>query len=201
MDAIWVVAIIVWVVSAVIKKAGGKGGGEPELPRRRGRRARVARPRPIPEEVPDPRVADWQREIEELLGVRTGPAGGPLGRPAPIALPEEEVEEEGMEERESLEVEEQVVSVEGPGDRSVPEVRDHDEEAGAVISRRLAVAEAHGRGRTAADHARIDQLLRTPVEAPRAAPRAARPPLRQAMLWREILGPPLALRDGPPERR
>lgn len=194
MDAIWVVALIVWVLSAVIKKAGGRGGGESELPRPRARRTRVARPpRPIPEEVPDPRVADWQREIEELLGVRTGPAGGPLGRPSGVPLPEAEE----VEERESLEVEERVVSAEAEGDRPVPEVRDQDDEADVVIRRRLAVAEAHGRGRTAADHARTDQLLRTPAEAPRAALRPARPSLRQAFVWREILGPPLALRDGP----
>jgi hypothetical protein len=62
--------------------------------------------------------------------------------------------------------------------------------------RREAVAERE-RPRTAVDHAAFDARIRAqPADATAVALPTARPAsLREAMIWREILGPPRALSD------
>ena len=78
--------------------------------------------------------------------------------------------------------------------RPAPVQVDHDAEAERLVSARFAAAEETAKGRRPEDHAAFDQRTRT--SAPVApAPRlhhVAR--LRQAVIWQEILGPPVSLR-------
>ena len=62
-----------------------------------------------------------------------------------------------------------------------------------AIARRRIAAEEHSRGRTAQDHATFHQEVRRPVEAEVESLSAEAPSLEQAIIWREILGPPRAM--------
>ena len=99
---------------------------------------------------------------------------------------------EEVEERDSLETDREAVSLETLDDRSERPVEDFDDQAEAVLARRLAVAEARTSGRTLLDHRRFDEAIRAPV--PVKPPVRRRPGLRQALVWREILGPPVSLK-------
>ncbi|MDH5315722.1 MAG: hypothetical protein OEW44_04525 [Gemmatimonadota bacterium] len=198
MEGLWILAIAWAVLSFLGKLSQQKRGEAPrdQLPeaRTRGRARRPATtgqadPRGGDEPVEDEALEDeWRREIERLLGVRTGPEYGPVGRQSRTRLPEAEE----VEERSSLELDREAVSLETLDDRSERQVKDFDEEAEAVLERRLAVAEARTSGRTLLDHRRFDEAIRAPVPVTPSVRR--RPGLRQALVWREILGPPVSLK-------
>jgi hypothetical protein len=117
---------------------------------------------------------------------------GPMGRHGEVTLPSAEE----VEEREVLDL---------PVDRGerrpvVRETRvlvDHDDEAEALLERRLAVVEEYNRPRTVADHRVFDQEIRQQEAEIRVEPRFDRTTtdMRRVIAWREILGPPPALRD------
>jgi hypothetical protein len=126
---------------------------------------------------------ELQRTLEE--------AAGPQGRPAGVPLPRAEE----VEERATLEANEEVVSLEHEVKRA-PRVRvDRDDRAEQIEVARVAAAEARSGALTRADHAKFDSRIRAePADA--TAVRAPTPEqLRKAIVWREILGPPIALRD------
>ena len=77
---------------------------------------------------------------------------------------------------------------------------DQDDEAEQIVARRLQAAEAHGAPRTRADHRAFDERIRQEAadKTAVAASRARR--LQQGVIWREILGPPVSLREGDQER-
>lgn len=64
--------------------------------------------------------------------------------------------------------------------------------AEAAIARRRKVADDRIRDRTDQDHESFHQQARLIEEPVIAGPAAAAPSLRQAIIWREILGPPKA---------
>ncbi len=133
--------------------------------------------------VPRPRVQPSRQP--------PGPATerGPVGRRARAALPSAEE----VEERESLEVEPQVVSYdELVGSRPARAVEDLDETAEAVVRRRIAEAEARNREHRPANHEAFHQKIAADAGAPMAPPRLSPAQLRSALVWREILGPPKA---------
>jgi hypothetical protein len=119
---------------------------------------------------------------------------GPMGRRSATQLPSSEE----FEDRTSLE---DGGSIEGPGrlndldeSRRRRVVVDQDEGAEATIRRRLQETEARTRSFSESDHRSFHQKLKDseavqPVESVRLT--AAQ--LRQAFVWREILGPPKAL--------
>src|SRR6185436_7426129 len=95
------------------------------------------------------------RELERRLD-EASPRRGPLGRPATVALPPaEEVEERG-----SLEVEPEVVSLEEPANRPARIRVDRDEEIERVEAARIAAAEARSGALTAKDHVAFDARLK-----------------------------------------
>jgi hypothetical protein len=132
--------------------------------------------------------------LEQLLrqlGRTLEEAAGPTGRPADRALPSAEEQEE----RGTLEGEPEVQSLESDAGRPDRAVVDQDDEAEGIVARRLQAAEAHLAPRTRAEHEAFDARIRE--EAPEqaaAAQRRARQ-LREAVIWREILGPPVSLRE------
>ena len=118
-------------------------------------------------------------------------ASGPSRRPAARQPPTTGEVEEGA----SLEVTPRVESLEEVPLRRVRVTVDQDDEAEQVIARRSAAAAARAGGRTEADRRQLDQRIRQ-EPADRTAVRGLTPQqLRDAVVWREILGPPVAERD------
>jgi hypothetical protein len=121
---------------------------------------------------------------------------GPLGRHGSRSL-------EGDEEVEDrTNFDEQVASeVEGASRESIeavhrrryrPEI-DQDDAAEAIVARRIREAEARDRPVSLADHRQFDAKVRAKPEEAAGATRLTASSLRQAFIWREILGPPKAL--------
>lgn len=78
--------------------------------------------------------------------------------------------------------------------RPPPVEVDYDAEAARLVDSRFAAAVEMAKGRRPEDHAAFDQRTRTPAAvapAPRPHPMAR---LRKAVIWQEILGPPVSLR-------
>ncbi len=73
------------------------------------------------------------------------------------------------------------------------DVDDFRAKAERAIARRRLVAEEQGRERTAEDHDVFHQAVRRPDEPEPKAVSAEAPTLEQAIIWREILGPPRAM--------
>jgi hypothetical protein len=134
------------------------------------------------------RLQDLLRE----LGKTIDEAAGPRGRPASARLPPaEEVEERG-----SLETMPEARSLEEGVRRPERTVVDADDEAEAIVARRIAASEANARPLAAADHQVFDARVRQePADATATGGYSMRR-LRSAVVWREILGPPVSLREG-----
>lgn len=139
----------------------------------------------------------WLRQLEG--GVAVEEAGGPRGRRADRALPSAEE----VEDRETLETAPVVVPYEYV-ERPERVVVDHDAAAQRTVARRVAEAEQRDRALTLADHRAFDARIRAVPAV--AAPKSARVPLRQslsgdslrqAIILREVLGPPVSERSQP----
>jgi len=193
-----------WMVFSAIRRAGSKPPEarrpprSPAPPRTPGPTRPGARPVPLPPASgADPTQREGER-LEELLrnlGRTLDQASGPMGRAPDRRLPPAEE----VEEAQSLEWLPQVRSLETPPNRPGRVIVDQDDGAEQLVARRIAEAEARSGPRTRADHQAFDRRIR---QEP-ADKTAVRPPrtkqLRDAVLWREILGPPVALRR-PDER-
>jgi hypothetical protein len=127
------------------------------------------------------------QELERATQGTTGRAA----RPPVRGLPSTSLAKDGR----SLEPTDRVESLEGVPLRGERVDVDQDEEAEQVIARRSAAAAARWAPRGTADHRQSDQRARQdPADHP--ASRSLTPQqLRDAMIWREILGPPVAERD------
>jgi hypothetical protein len=118
-------------------------------------------------------------------------SSGPLGRAPDVRLPSAEESEEGTSLETPVEVE----------SRDVPMVRkerlpvDQDDEAEQIAARRIAAAEARSGPLTKADHFTFDQRIRQEPADHTGTTGFTAAKLRQAVVWKEILGPPLGLRD------
>lgn len=202
---VWLIAvgwvILSWIMKAVRGAAGraGRPAGsddKPDAHELRERRARLQMERAQRQRLqsPTPRESAFEgfrRELERVMGGHVEEEHGPRGRSGSVPL--ESAEE--IEEFESLETEPVVVSLETSGERALRVEVDHDDQVGAIVQRRRAVAEAHSRPHTRADHQRFDQKIRAapPPLAP-TPPVRVRPGMRQAFIWAEILGKPVSER-------
>jgi hypothetical protein len=197
-----VVLGLMWVVLNALRKAGSKPPDRPRTPAPRppsptrpDATRTTVRPRAVPGGAARPDAT--QREgvkLEQLLGElgRTlDQARGPAGRAPDRRLPPaEDVEERGSLETTAPEV----GSLETEPARGERAVVDQDDEAERVIQRRLAAAETNLAPLTGADHRAFDQRIRQ-EPADKTATRAyTAKQLRDAVVWREILGPPVSLR-------
>jgi len=185
-----------WLLFNLLGRA--RGGARP-----RPRAAQnLPRPRPSPQpgrNAPpgDPtqqeggRLERMLRELERSLE-EVAAQSEPGQRPPVPPLPDDE----DVEERESLEEPERVVSLETEVHRP-PRVR-YDQDSGAedLVRRRIAAAEARSGSITRADHKRFDARIRQEPADHTAVRRSYTPAqLRDAVVWREILGPPVSERD------
>jgi hypothetical protein len=157
----------------------------------KGRARTAARPTPSPRlpGAPDPtqqegsRLERLLRELERNLeGVAERQSGG---------LPADE----DVEERDSLEQPEQVVSLETPVKRRERPAYDQDTDAEAIVQRRIEAARARDRSSSKADHQAFDARIRQEAADHTAVRRYTRAQLRDAVVWREILGPPVSDRE------
>lgn len=201
---VWLIAvgwvILSWIMKAVrgaVRQAPGQSRGQekPDAHDLRERRARLQMERARRQRLksPTPRESafdGFRRELERVMGGHVEEEHGPRGRSASVRL---ESSEE-VEELESLETEPVVVSMETSGERAARVEVNQDDQAGEIVQRRRAAAEAHSRPLTRADHERFDQKIRaTPLVAPTPSMRV-RPAMRQAFIWAEVLGKPLSER-------
>jgi hypothetical protein len=132
------------------------------------------------------------RELGRTLDQASGPAGRAPDRRLPPA--------EEVEERESLETGAEAQSLEIDPRRGERAVVDQDDEAEQVIARRLAAAEANAAPKTRADHVAFDARIRQePADKPATRAITAKQ-LRDAVVWREILGPPVSMRGEEEDR-
>ncbi|HEU4827585.1 MAG TPA: hypothetical protein VFT04_00175, partial [Gemmatimonadales bacterium] len=176
---------IAWVVFSVVRSAA-KAAGELE----KKQRPPVG---PLPKSLPgmNPDFLEMLRQLERASRGAGGapephpvPASGPRRLPAPAPAEEPEF----VEDVKSLEV---VVR------RAEREEVSLDSASELAARRRRETAARRERPRTEADHAAFDARIRaepdaTAVEAPKLEG-AQR--LRHALIWNELLGPPVSLRD------
>ena len=188
---------IIWLLFNLI----GQGKGKPRTTAR-------PMPQPRPTGAPDPsqregsRLERLLRELERSLeNVAERPSGGGSPLPSPrhtsaARLPAPPpAEGEDVEERDSLEEAEQVVSLETEVSRRDRPVYDQDTEAEAIVQRRIESARARDRALGKADHKAFDARVRQEVADHTAVRRYTPEQLRDAVVWREILGPPVSERD------
>lgn len=212
MTGVIIFAVVYAIVSimAKVKQASQKGAGdgsasEPEeLAKQQRRQQQRLEQRQQQRQVRPPRPAqprpagNTQSEgarLEDLLRVLTEAAGvpapaGPSGRRAAEPLPSEEE----VEERESLETEEQIQNLETEARRPVRLEVDFDDEAEAIAQRRIRAAQSRDKALGRQDHKVFDAKIRAVVADNTRVSRPSLASLKQAIVWREILGPPVSLR-------
>lgn len=199
---------LIWLLFSLLNRSRDEGAGSKPRPRPPG-----SLPSSGPAGRPGSRDATQRegsrleqllREMERALeqsqpGARGrlertpggGSEAGPRGRPAKVPLPAAEE----VEERETLEEQPLVVSLETDVRRPRRVVVDQDDLAEEVVRRRIAAAEARGGALTRADHRAFDERIRQEPADQTAVRGYTAAQLRDAIVWREILGPPAALRQ------
>jgi hypothetical protein len=213
-----VIVGLMWVVLNALRKGGSRPtGGSGTPPSRAGSRPPTgARPADIPSRLPaeGPPLDATQREgsqLEQLLrglGRTLDQAGQqgkpPTGRtlppsrpPTPARLPKamkpatpaSKGESPASTEGQSLEL--------GPA-RGARAVEDLDDEAERVVQVRMAAAEANLRPLSETDHRVFEERIRQEPTDKTAVRGYTSKQLRDAVVWREILGPPVSLRGDLP---
>ena len=102
---------------------------------------------------------------------------------------------EDVEEAASLEVEPEVRTLEGEVRRETRRRVDQDDDAADIEARRIQAAAARDHARTRADHVAFDKQIRQEPADHTATRGYTTQQLRDAVVWREILGPPVGLRE------
>jgi len=161
------------------------------------------RPTPPPMRRPEPAPAKGRMASPRRMPPPVT-EGGPMGRQAKQGLEShEEIGDRTTFDERSLEVPERLEVLDESRFRPLSTL-DHDDQAEAIVQRRIKAAEDRNRAHTAQDHRDFhDQLASEEIgAAPAAATKAAAAKalsrsarLRSAMIWKEILGPPKALDD------
>ena len=134
------------------------------------------------------RLEQVLREFERALEQR-----GPTGRPS-LPLPDDE----DVEERESLETEPEVISLEREVRRAPRREFTQDADAEQLVARRITAASVRDSARTKADHIKFDAQIRQEAADHTATRGYTAEELRRAVVWREILGPPVSERSTSP---
>ncbi len=186
---------VVWLVFSLLGRARGGSGSRP---------GPTPGPQPRPQAPPGrgsspagatqregSRLERLLRELERNLEQAGAAQGRPTARLPVPPLPDAE----DIEERESLEVPARVVSLETEVRRPERVIYDQDSGAEALVRRRIAAAEARSGAITKADHKAFDARVRQQPADHTAVRRYTPAQLRDAMVWREILGPPVSERD------
>lgn len=188
-----VVLAAVWFLLSLL----GKLGRKPQPPKEQGRTMPTRHPprqttlggRPRGEDATQReglRLEQVLREFQRALEQAEPVVPPPTQRPTWA--------EEEIEERESLEVEPEVRSLEEVVRREARQRVDQDDEAEQIELRRIQAAAARDATRTKADHAEFDKKIRQEPADHTATRGYTAKQLRDAVVWREILGPPVSER-------
>jgi hypothetical protein len=187
-----VILAVVWFLVSLLGKLGQKQQQQNE----QRRLPRTGPPREGPPQGYEPEVLDaTQRE-----GTRLELVLREFQRALEQAdVPSRETEaqyvgDEVVEERQSLEVEPEIRSLEEGVRREARKRIDQDDEAEHIELRRIQAAAARDATRTRADHADLDQRIRQEAADHTATRGYTAQQLRDAVVWREILGPPVSER-------
>jgi hypothetical protein len=129
-------------------------------------------------------LRQFERALEEA-------ETGPLGRQAGHRLPDDE----DVEERQSLEREPEIVSLEEEVRRPARREYTQDADAEQLVQKRISAAASRDTARTKAEHQEFDQRIRKEPADKTATPGYTAKQLRDAVVWREILGPPVSERS------
>ncbi len=164
------VLFVVWVVGSLVARAGKAAQQQRNRPQRP---LPVPRPRAEPGSYED-LLAEMRRELERARDLDAG-------------------------DRESVEVRPALVTRPLPVPVASQAPVDFDDQAEALVRRRVDLAEARNREWRPADHVAFDARIRQ-AKATLPAPTSERPGLRQALVWSEVLGPPVSLREERRER-
>ena len=128
-------------------------------------------------------LRQFERALEEA-------EAGPLGRQARLPLPDDE----DVEERQSLESEPEIVSLEEEVRRPTRREYTQDADAEQLVQQRISAAASRDTARTKAEHQEFDQRIRQEPADKTATTGYTAKQLRDAIVWREILGPPVSER-------
>jgi hypothetical protein len=183
-DALWVLAAI-WFVFNLLSGARRKPQrpAPPKQPSRSREQSVLVRVDPTQQEGGrlERMLRELQQSLEEAAQER---------QPETASFPSAEE----VEERTSLEEVPEIRSLEEEVHRTPRTLVDRDDEAASFETLRIAAAAARDHARTRADHAAFDQRIRQ-EPAEHTATRGFTPQqLRNAVIWREILGPPVSER-------
>jgi hypothetical protein len=182
LPGIIVLAVVWFLVTNLISWAGRASKSPPST-----RRPRPARPvGSDPTQQEGTRLELMLRQVQRAL--EEAGEGGP---------PAETLRYDETSEGGSLEVDPEVTSLERVVSRPERRRVDQDDEAEQIVARRIKAAAARDTAQSPVDHAGFDERIRQqPAEHTAAQIRTYTPQkLRDAMVWREILGPPVSLRD------
>jgi hypothetical protein len=128
-------------------------------------------------------LRDFERALEEAR---------PIEREERMELPDDE----DVEERESLETQPEIISLEEEVRRAPRQRYTQDQEAEELVRKRITSAAARDTARSKADHLEFDQRIRQEPAEHTATSGYTAKQLRDAVVWREILGPPVSEREG-----
>jgi hypothetical protein len=129
-------------------------------------------------------LRQFERKLQEAEAVATGREPG--------LLPPDE---EAVEDRRSLEREPEIISLEQEVRRAPRREFTQDEGAESLVEKRITAAAARDRARDKADHIELDRKIRQEPAEHTAARTYTTQQLRDAVVWREVLGPPVSLRE------
>ena len=101
-------------------------------------------------------------------------------------------DDEDVEERQSLETEPEVVSLEEVVHRPRRQEYTQDEGAERLVEKRITAAAARDVARTKADHIAFDREIRKEPADHTGTSAYTTKQLQDAIVWREILGPPVS---------
>ncbi len=127
-------------------------------------------------------LREFQRSLENAEVTVRRHAGEPLP------------DDEDVEERQSLESEPEIVSLEQEVRRPSRRVYTQDADAEQLVQRRITAASARDTARTRADHVQFDDRIRKEPADQTSTLGYTTKQLRDAIVWREILGPPVSER-------
>jgi hypothetical protein len=202
-----VVLGLMWVVLNALRKGGSRPTGGSGKPSSGGPSASPlpgsARPAGMPNRLPDggAPLDATQREgsqLEQLLrelGRTLDQAGQPGKRPTVRTLPPARIPTlpKPAQRGESL-VSAEGQSLELESVRGERAVEDLDDQAERVVEQRRAQAEANLQPLSETDHRVFDERIRQEPADQTAVRAYTLKQLRDAVVWREILGPPVSLR-------
>lgn len=203
-----VVLGLMWVVLNALRKGGSRpGGGTGTSSSGRPSGSRLpgeTSPAGTPVQRPGggPPLDASQREgsqLEQLLrdiGRTLDQAGQQGNRPTVRTLPPTRAQLPGRatKQSETLVPTSEGQSLEVDPARDEPAVEDLDDEAERVVEQRRAAAEANLRPLSEGDHRAFDERIRQEPVGTTATRAYTLKQLREAVVWREILGPPVSLR-------